>query len=130
VTARRLDLAVIVLAALARAGELQRERPSSAPDPGEQLAICAGLGVGDATSCVRGTKVQNLIGYLDERFFELVARCEIFPAPAKPECYRWLAKTISVVTDGEFARTGCPSSRGPRRSAPAERGRGAATTRS
>jgi hypothetical protein len=23
-------------------------------------------------------------------------------------CYRWLGKTLAVLTDGEFARTGCP----------------------
>jgi hypothetical protein len=34
------------------------------PDPAQQLLICAGLASGaDASSCVRGTKVQNLLDY-------------------------------------------------------------------
>ena len=77
-------------------------------DPRDQLGLCTGFHGADALSCIHGTKVQNLIGYSNERFFELIARCEIFAPRVKRGCYEWLGKTIAVVTDGEFTRNGCP----------------------
>ena len=78
-------------------------------DPEEQLAICAQLPVpGEAASCVRGTKAQNLLGAPIEAFVRLIGRCRLFADGARGACYRWLGKTITVVTDGAFARTGCP----------------------
>jgi hypothetical protein len=78
-------------------------------DPEEQLAICAQLKVvGEASSCVRGTKVQNLLGAPNDAFVRLIGRCRLFSAGARHACYRWLGKTITVVTDGAFGRSGCP----------------------
>jgi hypothetical protein len=84
------------------------------PDPAEQLELCTRLRSGsDAASCVRGTKVQNLLGSPTADFVELIRRCERFARSARAACYRWLGKTLAVVTDGEFERAGCPRLRAP-----------------
>jgi hypothetical protein len=78
------------------------------PDPAQQLALCAQLtGPGDAANCVRGTKVQNILGSPVDTYVRLIRGCEAFAGDARSACYRWLGKTITVVTDGAFARTGC-----------------------
>lgn len=79
------------------------------PDPADQLQLCAGLEAPtDAANCVRGTKVQNLLGRSTAVYVELIGRCELFAGAARAACYRWLGKTLAVVTDGVFGRTGCP----------------------
>jgi hypothetical protein len=79
------------------------------PDPALQLRICAGLARGlDAESCIRGTKVQNLLGYPIASFVELIGGCERFRGRARAACYGWLGKTLAVVTDGVFGQVGCP----------------------
>ena len=79
------------------------------PDPAEQLRICSRLRApSDAASCVRGTKVQNLQDAPTDVYVGLVGRCERFARPVQGACYRWLGKVLAVLTDGEFARTGCP----------------------
>jgi len=79
------------------------------PDPSAQLEICAALPVAaDAASCVRGTKVQNLLKEPPESYVSLIEGCDRFSAIARRACYRWLGKAIAVVTDGRFERTGCP----------------------
>jgi hypothetical protein len=79
------------------------------PDPALQLHLCAGLGdVSDAESCIRGTKVQNLLGYPTGAFVHLIGRCQSFGGTVRVACYRWLGKTLAVLTDGGFERSGCP----------------------
>ena len=79
------------------------------PDPVAQLQICAGLpDPSDASSCVRGTKVQNLLGYPLSAYVDLISRCPVFIGTARAACFRWLGKTLAVLTDGRFARAGCP----------------------
>jgi hypothetical protein len=79
------------------------------PDPAAQLQICAGLAApSDAASCIRGTKVQNLLDYSMTAYIELIGRCELFAGATRVACYRWLGKTLAVITDGEFGRAGCP----------------------
>lgn len=79
------------------------------PDPVAQLQICAGLATpSDAANCVRGTKVQNLLGYPTSAYVDLISRCAVFTGTPRAACFRWLGKTLAVLTDGEFARAGCP----------------------
>jgi hypothetical protein len=87
------------------------------PDPELQLRICAGLrDPADAASCIRGTKVQNLLGSSPATLVRLIRRCGLFAGATRSACYRWLGKTLAVVTDGEFGRLGCPRlAAGPRR---------------
>jgi hypothetical protein len=93
---------------------LQREACMTAasvigpPDPAVQLQLCGGLSdTADAESCVRGTKVQNLLDYPTEAFVDLIGRCDLVRT-ARGACYRWLGKTLAVLTNGEFERAGCP----------------------
>jgi hypothetical protein len=79
------------------------------PDPAAQLDICARLGdPTDASDCVRGTKVQNLLDAPTGAYLRLIERCERFAGGARAACYRWLGKALAVVTDGGFGREGCP----------------------
>src|SRR4029434_2137908 len=95
--------------------ELQREACMTAasvirpPDPALPLRICAGLTRGaDAESCIRGTKVQNLLGYPIASFVDLIGGCERFAGEARAACDSWLGKALAVVTDGVFGQAGCP----------------------
>jgi hypothetical protein len=84
-------------------------------DPAEQLALCARLrDPADAGSCARGTKVQNLLGDPAADFVALVDRCSRFAPAARDACARWLGRAIAVLTDGAFARDGCPRVRAAR----------------
>ncbi len=58
-------------------------------------------------ACVRGTKVQNLLGSPTETFVELIGGCERFPAAERLGCYRWLGRVLTVLTDGAFRDEGC-----------------------
>jgi len=79
------------------------------PDPAQQLRLCALLDTpADAESCVRGTKVQNLLSEPPAALVDLIGRCELFAGATRAACYRWLGKTIAVVTNGAFAESGCP----------------------
>jgi hypothetical protein len=78
------------------------------PDPALQLPLCAQLPPADAEACIRGTKVQNLLSEPPEALVDLIGRCELFAGATRESCYRWLGKTIAVVTDGAFADEGCP----------------------
>ena len=40
---------------------------------------------------------------------ELIAGCELFAAPTRGACCRWIGKTLAVLTNGAFVRTGCPT---------------------
>jgi hypothetical protein len=95
------------------------------PDPELQLRICAGLrDPADAASCIRGTKVQNLLGSSPATLVRLIRRCGLFAGATRSACYRWLGKTLAVVTDGEFGRLGCPRlAAAPRRECEAGAGR-------
>ena len=78
-------------------------------DPEAQLQICAALAAhADAASCIRGTKVQNIIGATTAQYVRLIRGCETFGQATRPACYRWLGKALAVVTDGRFGEEGCP----------------------
>ena len=78
-------------------------------DPAVQLDLCAGLtDPSDAAGCIRGTKTQNLLGTPVSGYIRLIGRCELFAGATRSGCYRWLGKSIAVLTDGAFEQTGCP----------------------
>ncbi|MGH3023270.1 MAG: hypothetical protein ACRDNI_06400 [Gaiellaceae bacterium] len=76
-------------------------------DPRDQLALCTGLEGTDAVSCIRGTKVQNLLLSPPEDLVALVRQCDGFPGETRLACYRWLGKVMTVMTNGEFESYGC-----------------------
>jgi len=77
-------------------------------DPRAELAICTGVRSSDALSCIRGTKVTNMLQY-DPRIYPiLIGDCEHFRGAVQLGCDRWLGKALGVLTDGKFRDTGCP----------------------
>ena len=54
------------------------------------------------------TKVQNLLSASTGTFVRLIERCDLFAGATRTGCYRWLGKTLAIVTDGDFAYDGCP----------------------
>jgi hypothetical protein len=40
-------------------------------------------------------------------YVALIEGCELFKRAPRVECYRWLGKTLAVVTDGAFGEKGC-----------------------
>jgi hypothetical protein len=103
----------------AELGGLQREACITAAsvigpsDPAAQIRLCGDLATAsDAASCVRGVKVQNLLGRPTRELVALVDRCATLGGRARQPCYRWLGRTVAVLTDGAFAREGCPRLRG------------------
>ena len=79
------------------------------PDPRNQLPICASLQTDiDIAACIRGTKVQNLLQYPDDMKVDLIKDCKQFKGSMALTCYRWLGKTLGVVSDGKLAEYGCP----------------------
>jgi hypothetical protein len=94
---------------LQRAGCITAASVIGPADPAEQLGLCSALAAAaDAASCIRGTKVQNLLGSTTAEWVRLIRRCELFAGTTRAACYRWLGKTLAVVTDGDFAEAGCP----------------------
>jgi hypothetical protein len=78
-------------------------------DPAVQLELCADFEEpGEAVACIRGTKVQNLLGSPTSTYVAVLAGCESFAGAVRSACYRWLGKAVAVLTDGAFAREGCP----------------------
>jgi hypothetical protein len=64
-------------------------------DPFEQMRVCARLLGLDARACVRGVADQALAGE-PRRQLELIRMCRT------SDCYAWLGRTLSVVTNGGF----------------------------
>jgi hypothetical protein len=79
------------------------------PDPRNQLTICDSLEDDqDVAACIRGTKVQNLLNYDPELQVQLLQDCKQFAGAMALTCYRWLGKTLGVVSDGKIRTSGCP----------------------
>jgi hypothetical protein len=79
------------------------------PDPRNQLIVCNALQDDtDIAACIRGTKVQNLLTYPDEMKVDLIKDCKLFKGSMAETCYRWLGKTLGVVSDGKLLEYGCP----------------------
>jgi hypothetical protein len=96
------------LAGLQRAGCITAAALIGPSDSAVQLAICARFAsAADAASCVRGTKVANLLDAPAGALAGLIDGCRRFVV-ARSACYRWLGRALAVVTDGAFAPEGCP----------------------
>ena len=79
------------------------------PDPRNQLIVCNALQADtDIAACIRGTKVQNLLQYPDDMKVDLIKDCKLFKGSMAETCYRWLGKTLGVVSDGKLLAYGCP----------------------
>lgn len=99
---------------------ISRER-----DPVNHAENCAVLSGRDALNCLRGVVVPTVTSSQAEQL-RLIRTCALMPRSARPGCYAWFGRTLTIVTDGRFARTGCP--RLARAGARAACARGAAAT--
>jgi hypothetical protein len=81
-------------------------------EPVDHALVCGRLSGPDAMSCLRGVNVPALVGdpYAQLR---LLRTCSTQPSSTRTDCYRWFGRTLNVVTDGWFERTGCPKLRLP-----------------
>jgi hypothetical protein len=89
-----------------RAGCIAGATLTISSDPFDQLAVCARLAAFDAKACIRGAAVQALAGRFRAQL-RLIHTCSRMPAGASTFCYQWLGRTLAVVTNARFSRTGC-----------------------
>ena len=76
-------------------------------DPRAQFALCYGFQGSAALACVRGLKLQNLLGASNELYASVLERCASLQEAVRLDCYRWLGKAAAVLTDGKFETGGC-----------------------
>jgi len=77
---------------------------ASSSNPFSQVRLCSALPGPDAADCVHG--LRPAIGPLADQI-SLITECKSFVASARAGCYRWLGKTLNVVTNGRFLKSGC-----------------------
>jgi hypothetical protein len=95
------------LRGLERSGCIAGATLTISTNPFAQAHVCDALAADDAVSCFRGIAVQALAGRPGAQV-RLARSCSRAPRPARAACYGWLGRTLAVVTNGRFARTGCP----------------------
>lgn len=93
---------------LQRAGCITAASVIGSPNPLRQMRVCAQLPARDAVDCVRGVKVQNLVGTPAINQLRVIDRCSWFSGREASGCYEWLGKVLAVITDGRFGTSGCP----------------------
>ncbi|HET7573426.1 MAG TPA: hypothetical protein VFJ77_12255 [Gaiellaceae bacterium] len=76
--------------------------------PLEQTRLCGTLAGADAVACLRGVAVQATTGK-PARQLALLAACRRFRPAQRAGCVSWFGLTLQLVTDGRFARDGCPT---------------------
>lgn len=64
-------------------------------DPFEQMRVCVSMSPADSAACVRGVADQAL-GGKPARQLALIRMCR------SADCYRWIGRTLAVVTNGGF----------------------------
>lgn len=82
-------------------------------DPVDHARVCAGLDLADTYDCLRGVNVPALAGKQFEQL-RLLDTCGALPRATQNGCYFWFGKTLAVLTDGAFRRTGCAHLSGSR----------------
>ena len=69
---------------------------------------CGRLTGNDALNCLRGVNVPALAGNRYEQI-RLLRTCTGQPKSTRNGCYGWFGRTLNVVTNGRFERSGCGS---------------------
>ncbi len=106
-SAARIDRLCSGLTGLQREGCIASASVISSPVPAEQFTICSHLAARDVDGCLRGVLSQDLPDVLQPQL-QLISRCGSLAGAARSGCYAWFGTTFSVVTNGRFAKTGCP----------------------
>ena len=75
-------------------------------EPVDHARVCGRLTGSDALNCLRGVNVPALAG---DRYAQLrlVRACTAQPESTRNGCYAWFGRTLNVVTNGRFERSGC-----------------------
>jgi hypothetical protein len=81
-------------------------------EPIDHALICGRLSAPDSMNCLRGVNVPSLKRdpYAQIR---LVRTCSTQPDSTRRDCYRWFGRTLNVLNDGRFERSGCSQLRLP-----------------
>jgi hypothetical protein len=75
-------------------------------DPVYHSRTCGRLSGSDALNCLRGVNVPALAGNRYEQI-RLLRTCSDQPQSTRNGCYAWFGRTLNVVTNGRFQRSGC-----------------------
>ncbi len=75
-------------------------------DPVYHARTCGRLSGNDALNCLRGVNVPALAGNRYEQI-RLLRTCTGQPRSTRNGCYAWFGRTLNVVTNGRFERSGC-----------------------
>jgi hypothetical protein len=76
-------------------------------DAPDHARICGELSRWDVLSCLRGVNVPSIADAEYEQSRTL-ASCAGLERVMRYACYVWFGRTLTVATDGRFARSGCP----------------------
>lgn len=104
-----LDMLCAGLAGLQRAGCITAGSVvMGGSDPFLHLTRCRPFRGPDVEACVRGVGAETLAARPLAAQVRLLDGCERFAAPGERRaCVAWLARALSVASDGRFARGGC-----------------------
>lgn len=94
------------LKGIQRGGCITAASAVASPDPVGQLLGCTRLNVRDQIDCVRGVNVPAVMDKPLGVQLNLAEACSQFRSQ-RDACFRWLGKTLNVVTNGRFVTTGC-----------------------
>lgn len=72
-------------------------------DPFEQMHVCEEFRGTEVNDCVRAIAVQAVAGQ-PLRQMQLIRSCAEVDKAARPGCYAWLGRTLSIVTNGTFTK--------------------------
>lgn len=75
-------------------------------EPEDHARTCHQLSGSDTLNCLRGVDVPLLAGN-PFRQLDLIRTCNGLPKTTRTGCFVWFGRTLAVVTDGRFGRTGC-----------------------
>jgi hypothetical protein len=82
-------------------------------EPVDHARTCGALSGSDTIDCLRGVNVPLVAGNPFESL-RLIRTCADLPRTTRSRCYGWFGRTLAVVTDGRFRRTGCTELGDPR----------------
>ncbi len=76
-------------------------------DPVDHARVCGSLDGTDTYNCLRGVNVPALASRTFEQL-RLIRTCGDLPTTTRYGCFAWFGRTLAVLTDGTFRKSGCP----------------------
>jgi len=78
-------------------------------DPFQQMQTCSRMPARFEVACARGVRVPGVALAPGGERMGLISACGAFAASAQYGCFWWLGLSLNVVTNGRFAKHGCPA---------------------